>query len=183
MTRNVTGAWPTLLCLGLAFGLASAGCKKSESTGGDVPGGPVMMPGGANLSPQEVLAKLPGGDEFAAGKKVYADNNCARCHKLGETGGAAMGGMSGPPGGPPGGPGMGGPPGGPGGPGMGGRPGMGGPDLTKTGAAADHTKDWLAAHVRDPKTHRQRSSMPPSGPDKISDADLDKLAAYLASQK
>ena len=117
-----------------------------------------------------MLAELPGGAEHATGKKVYADNNCARCHKLSETGGAAMGEMSGPPGRP-------------GGPGMGGRPGMGGPDLTKTAAAADHTKDWLAAHIRDPKTHRQRSSMPPSGPDKISDADLDALAAYLASMK
>ena len=169
MTRNVTGAWPTLLCLGLAFGLASAGCKKSESTGGDVPGGPVMMPGGANLSPQEVLAKLPGGDEFAAGKKVYADNNCARCHKLGETGGA---------GGPPGAGGMPkgsatGPPGGM----------AGGPDLTKFGAAPEHTAAWLAEHVRDPKKHKLESTMPTFGADKISDADLAHLAAYLAARK
>ena len=181
MTRGI----PCLLLgVGLAFGLAVAGCGKSQDgTPADPPtGGPPAAGGPPTASAEEVLAKLPGGAEHAVGKKVYADNNCARCHKLGETGGAAMGGMSGPPGGP-GGPGMGRSPGGPGGPGMGGRPGMGGPDLTKTGAAADHTKDWLAAHVRDPKTHRQRSSMPPSGPDKISDADLDKLAAYLASQK
>ena len=171
MTRNVKGVWPTLLCLWLAFGLASAGCKKTENTGGDVPGGPVTLPGGVNLSPQEVLAKLPGGDAFAAGKKVYADNNCARCHKLGETGGGMMGG-------PPGAGGMpkgsaGGPPGGM----------SNGPDLTNIGAAPEHTAAWLAEHVRDAKTHKPESKMPAFPVDKISDADLAQLAAYLAARK
>lgn len=143
----------------LAVSLAVIGCGKAEEK--NTPGPP---PGGS----EEVLAYLPGGAEHAAGKKVYADSGCARCHKLGETGPAAMGGPGGRPG-------MGGPPGG--------RPGMGGPDLSHSGAPADHTKEWLAAHIRDPKSHRDRSPMPPSGPDKISDADLDKLASYLASLK
>ena len=174
MTRNVNGAWPALLCLGLAFGLAGAGCKKSESTGGNAPGGPVMMPpGGTNQSPQDVLAKLPGGDEFAAGKKVYADNNCARCHKLGETGGGMAGGPPGAGGG-----GMtkgsaGGPPGGM----------ANGPDLTKVGAEPERTAAWLGDHIRNAKTHKPESKMPTFGPDKITDADLAQLAAYLAARK
>jgi cbb3-type cytochrome oxidase cytochrome c subunit len=115
-----------------------------------------------------VLAKLPGGEEFAAGKHVYANNGCVRCHQLGETGGRP-GGPGGSGGGMPG--------------GKGPRGGMSGPDLTKVGAEPAHTKEWIAAHVRDPKTHKPQSRMPASGPEKISDADLDALAAYLASRK
>lgn len=129
------------------------------------------MPG-MPQSPQDVLVKLPGGDEHAAGKRVYANNQCARCHKLGETGGPpSMPGM------PPGGPKL--PPGAPPMPQL---PGIG-PDLTTVGAAAEHTKQWLADHVRDPKKHKPGSTMPAFGTDKISDADLDSLAAYLASRK
>ena len=193
MTRgSIRSAWPAPLCLSVVFGLAVVGCqKKAESTDtgsppvGNSRGGP---PGGMGApSPQDVLAKLPGGEEFAAGKKVYADNNCARCHKLGDTGGGmgrppGMGGPPGGPGGPPGGPGgppgMGGPPGGPGGP-----PGMSGPDLTKTGAETEHTTKWLSDHIRNPKSHSPKSSMPASGVDKISDADLKALVEYLASRK
>lgn len=177
--RGIRAARFALLALVLAVG-TTAGCKKTEDNGGTP--APAQGPGGPT-SPQDVLAKLPGGDEFAAGKKVYADQNCARCHKLGDTGGG--GGMAGPPmlqG--PGGPGA--PPPGPGGPpGPGRMPGGGmpGPDLTKTGAPAEHTKQWLADHIRDAKKHKPGSRMPAFGPEKISDADLDKLAEYLASRK
>jgi mono/diheme cytochrome c family protein len=123
------------------------------------------MPGKGPPS-QEVLSKLPGGDEFAAGKKVYADNNCANCHKLGETGGGAGR--------------KGGGPGGPGGPGGG---GPRGPELTQVGADAEHTKQWLADHIRDPKKHKPQSRMPAFGPDRLSDADLAKLVDYLVSRK
>jgi cbb3-type cytochrome oxidase cytochrome c subunit len=60
---------------------------------------------------------------------------------------------------------------------------MGGPDLTMVGVDAKHTKEWIADHVRNPKAHTPQSRMPASGPEKISDADLDALAAYLASRK
>lgn len=161
----------------LAIGIA--GCSKSDNTSTTAApkNGPPMggMPGGMPGPGASIVDKLPGGPEFAAGKKVYSDNNCARCHKLGETGGGmAMGGPAGGgPGGPPGGGFKGGPPGG----------GMSGPDLSKTGADANHTAAWLAAHIRDPRSHSPQSRMPASGPDKISDADLNSLAEYLASQK
>ena len=138
------------------------GCKKHKEGGDGQPGpgqGPPMPgPGGpaGGPSPEEVLAKLPGGEEFAAGKKVYADSRCVNCHKLGDTS-------------------RGGPPG-RGGPG-------GGPDLSKVGGKPEHTEQWLAEFIRDPKSHRQKSRMPAFGPDKITDADLAALAKYLASQK
>lgn len=150
--------------LGVAVvGLFLAGCGKpapSTGTGTPPPSGPGPGNGPAPSAGGDVLSKLPGGDEFAAGKKVYADNNCARCHKLGDTGGG------------------GGPMGAKGGPG-----GMNGPDLTAVGADAAHTARWLADHVRDPKAHKPQSRMPASGPDKIADADLTALSAYLASRK
>jgi mono/diheme cytochrome c family protein len=61
--------------------------------------------------------------------------------------------------------------------------GPGGPDLTNVGAKPEHTKEWLAEHIRQPTKHTQGSKMPPFPPEKISDADLDKLATYLASRK
>ena len=107
---------------------------------------------------QNIVAQLPGGEQYAAGKKVYSDNNCVRCHKLGETGGPPGGGQA--------------------------RGGMGrGPDLTKAGANPEHTKQWLADHIRNAKGHNPQSRMPPFGPDKISDADLNALVDYLASLK
>ncbi len=157
-----------ILSVVLVF-VAVAGCKKSEPTVGNQTPPPGMAPPSPGPTPQDVFAKLPGGEEFAAGKKVYADNNCARCHKMGDVGGG--GGSGGPPGmagGPAGISAMGGPP---------------GPDLTKVGAAPEHTKEWLTAHVRDAKKHKPESRMPPFGSDKISDADLAKLVDYLASRK
>jgi cbb3-type cytochrome oxidase cytochrome c subunit len=60
---------------------------------------------------------------------------------------------------------------------------MRGPDLTAVGAEPEHTADWLAAHVRDPKAHKPDSRRPAFGPEKIPDADLQALAAYLAGRK
>jgi cbb3-type cytochrome oxidase cytochrome c subunit len=59
----------------------------------------------------------------------------------------------------------------------------GGPDLTAVGRTPEHTVDWLAAQIRDPKTHKPTSRMPAFGPEKLPDADLKALAAYLASRK
>ena len=166
-----------LLVVGVAC-LGAAGCTKPDDTGGGTtPLGPM---GGGGPDSATVLAKLPGGAEFAVGKKVYADNKCAQCHKLGETGGGPGGMMGGPPSGGPDGM-KGGPDGMP--PGVPGRGGMGGPDLTKVGAEPEHTKQWITDHVRNPKAHKPQSRMPANGADKISDGDLSALADYLASRK
>ncbi len=164
----------------LGFGLLGflVGCSGTSS--GPAPVGPGGGPAAANA------------EDFtgphAAGKKVYAANNCSRCHSGGVAGGAGRGGPGGPPmaGAPrgpggPGGPPMAGPPGGPGGPGGRGR-GMGrGPDLAHVGK--EHPLDWLKAHIRNPKDHKPDSRMPAFGPNKISDTDLQALAEYLASLK
>lgn len=164
MTTRIrsTWTWSGRLCLGLGLGLMILGCNKNKSgTSGNesVPEQPPGTPApGSGPPADEVFAKLPGGDEFAAARKVYANNTCANCHKLGESGPMKGGGPGGK---------------------MGGR----GPDLTTVGAKAERTREWLAEHIRDPRTHRAKSGMPSFGPDKISDADLALLADYLASRK
>jgi mono/diheme cytochrome c family protein len=56
-----------------------------------------------------------------------------------------------------------------------------GPNLSTIGAK--HPADWIAAHVRNPKTHKAGSRMPAYPESKISDDDLKTLAEYLASLK
>lgn len=56
-----------------------------------------------------------------------------------------------------------------------------GPNLAKIGAK--HPADWIAAHVRNPKTHKAKSSMPAYPESKIGNDDLTMLAEYLASLK
>ena len=56
-----------------------------------------------------------------------------------------------------------------------------GPDLTKVGAKRD--KDWIVAHIRDPKSHNPMSRMPSTGPDKLTDADAGTIGEYLAGLK
>lgn len=169
---NVTRLIPVALGLMLS---AAIGCNTSASNSGSTQPTTPAPPGGRMGSATEnIVAKLPGGEQFAAGKKVYSDNNCVRCHKLGETGAGMM--AAPPSGGPPpaGGPGGGAPRGG----------GFGrGPELTKVGANPEHTKQWIAEHIRNPRAHKPQSRMPGFGPEKISDADLDALAEYLASLK
>lgn len=65
---------------------------------------------------------------------------------------------------------------------IGGQGGRKAPELTKVGAEATHTADWLIAHVKDPKTHNPGSRMP-AYQGKINDTDLKALGAYLASLK
>ena len=65
---------------------------------------------------------------------------------------------------------------------IGGQGGRMGPDLSRTGAEASHTLDWLVAHVKDPKIHNPGSRMPGFA-GKISDKDLLALDAYLAGLK
>jgi len=129
-------------------------------------------------------------DPHAAGMKVYAINSCGRCHRMnggpGPGGMAAMAGMypgakdaGGPPAGAPAGPSQGGSIGGP----PPNAPGGRAPDLAKVGADPEHTVEWLSALIRDPKSKKDDARMPPFPVEKISDADLQALAEYLASLK
>jgi mono/diheme cytochrome c family protein len=65
---------------------------------------------------------------------------------------------------------------------VGGEGGRQGPDLTHVGAEAEHTADWIVAHVKNPRTHNPRSRMP-NFEGKINDKDLLALGAYLSSLK
>jgi mono/diheme cytochrome c family protein len=172
----------------LMAALLLGGCKKKSapSTAQSVPPG-----GGPNFSPPESDDPALSGP-YAAGRKVFEAQGCTRCHSVGGRGGPAGGGwpMAGGPG--PGGPGG---PGGPNGPGpMPGGPGPGGmgrglggmargPDLGHVGAKPEHTPQWLAEHVRNPRAHKPNSKMPPFGENKINEADMRALTDYLASLK
>lgn len=113
-------------------------------------------PDGANATaPTADAANVPA--QFAAGRKVFDSNGCARCHSLGE-------------GGTPQGPPESGPR----------RPK--GPDLSQVGANPAHTVPWIEEHIRNPKSHKPESKMPAFA-EKISAEDLTALAEYLASLK
>lgn len=55
-----------------------------------------------------------------------------------------------------------------------------GPDLAKVGADPNHSKDWLEAYIRNPKSKKEDSRMP-GFEGKLSQDDLTKLIDYLAS--
>jgi mono/diheme cytochrome c family protein len=164
-----------LLLAGVAVTLAAVfrpAAKKAEPVAANNPSrpGPVEPGAGAGPGPVEpgpgprgdIGAGAAGAElhSVAAGRQVFAANNCSRCH--------AIGGSGGPPGG---GPAAGG-----------GRMGrIRGPDLGRTGADPTHTVEWLMAHIRNPKSHKPDSRMPAFG--NINDQDLRALAEYLASLK
>jgi cytochrome c551 len=54
-----------------------------------------------------------------------------------------------------------------------------GPDLSSIGSK--RSADWIADHVRDPKSHNKNSGMPKF--DRMGDDDLKTLAGYLAGLK
>ena len=116
-------------------------------------------------------------DEFAVGRRVFAQN-CTRCHAMS---GAACWMAGGAPGA---GSGAGLGPRGPGG-GAGGGPGgmMRGPDLSTVGKDPAHTVDWFTKLVRNPKSVRANARMPAVDATRISQADLKALAEFLASLK
>ena len=151
--------------LGL-IGLLIGGCGGKTQVVPSLSASSATIPNPTNLTPQTTQPENSSdNDPFAAGKKVFAANGCARCHA-----GAAGGAMA-----------AGGPMGG--GPMGGGRPGMAkGPDLSNVGADAKHTTEWLIAHIRNPKAHKQNSRMP-GFEGKISEEDLKALAEYLAGLK
>jgi mono/diheme cytochrome c family protein len=92
----------------------------------------------------------------AAGKQVFMANGCGRCHTVGSAGGGPM---------------------------MPGRPGMKGPDLGTVGRDPAHTAEWIMGYVRNPRSYKEDSRMPPVPPQKLKDEDLRALAEYLASLK
>lgn len=65
---------------------------------------------------------------------------------------------------------------------VGGQGGGRAPDLSKVGAEAEHTSQWLVEHIKNPKKHNPNSKMPPFE-GKINDKDLLAIGAYLASLK
>jgi mono/diheme cytochrome c family protein len=65
---------------------------------------------------------------------------------------------------------------------VGGQGGSKAPHLTRVGADAEHTPEWLIAHVKNPQVHKPDSRMP-GFEGKINDKDLEALGAYLASLK
>jgi mono/diheme cytochrome c family protein len=65
---------------------------------------------------------------------------------------------------------------------MGGQVGGRAPDLTHVGADPSHTPQWLAQHVKNPRSQNPSARMP-AFEGKISDQDLLALGTYLASLK
>src|SRR5262245_2624135 len=57
-----------------------------------------------------------------------------------------------------------------------------GPDLSKVGAAPDHTADWIAEHIKNPKMHKPGSGMPPFE-GKLKPEEIKQLADFLAAKK
>jgi mono/diheme cytochrome c family protein len=98
----------------------------------------------------------------ATGGQQVFEQNCAKCHNAA--------GIAAPP-----------PDEGKGGPGgKGGR--RRGPDLSHVGSDAEHSVDWLAQHVRDPKAHKPDSRMP-SFENKLTPEQIKSVAEFLAGMK
>jgi mono/diheme cytochrome c family protein len=116
------------------------------------------QPGMGTAMPAVAMAAKQGAggsQTGSAGRNVFDAHNCQRCHSIGDGDGMMAGG---------------------------GRRRNKGPDLSHVGRDSSHTVAWLMDHVRDPKSHRPNSRMPPYG-DKMSDQELKFLAEYLASLK
>ena len=57
-----------------------------------------------------------------------------------------------------------------------------GPDLSHVGAEPEHTAEWIAAHVRDPKIHEPSSKMP-AFESKLKPEEIKSIADYLSTLK
>jgi mono/diheme cytochrome c family protein len=204
MMAHLVRATVGLAAAGLAAFVLGCGHGGTTPTGGGPPGGmpPGRMPFGPGFGgPGGPTMKVDEKSPFAAGQKVFASNNCARCHTINGARLVRAGGDPGgfPGGGPPGGfPGKGGfpgstaggPPGGFPGGFKGGPPGAfkggfpGGkskaPDLGHVGKEPEHTVQWIESFVSNPKSVRPESKMP-AFQDKIGKDDLHSLAEYLHS--
>jgi mono/diheme cytochrome c family protein len=62
-------------------------------------------------------------------------------------------------------------------------PGKGRMKKSLTTVGKDHPREWIIAHIRDPKSHNEKSKMPASDATKINDTDMAALADYLTSLK
>jgi mono/diheme cytochrome c family protein len=56
------------------------------------------------------------------------------------------------------------------------------PDLTHVGTEADHTAEWIADHVRNPKGHKPSSKMP-AFESKLKPEEIKSVAEFLKSLK
>jgi mono/diheme cytochrome c family protein len=57
-----------------------------------------------------------------------------------------------------------------------------GPDLSHVGSEPGRTAEWLADHIRDPKSHKPTSTMPAFG-GKLDHEQIQALADFLAGLK
>jgi mono/diheme cytochrome c family protein len=160
---GLLGGGVILLGAGVALAVAFWPGKKktdqvaSSNTPVPWPMGPGPIAPSLGGQPEQAAAGAGSADDgqpFAAGRRVFQANRCARCHSIG----GDAGGGSGP---------------------MGARGRK--VDLGKVGADPSHTVEWISEHLRDPKAHRPDSRMPGFG--KIQPQDLRDLAEYLASLK
>jgi mono/diheme cytochrome c family protein len=63
-----------------------------------------------------------------------------------------------------------------------GAPRKGGPDLAKTAEDPEHTVDWIAEHIKNPKTHNPASRMP-AFESQLTPEQIRKLAEYVLTLK
>lgn len=126
--------------------------------------GVTILPAACNRTSeptQSNSAVVPTIPEFtgphAAARKTFAIH-CTRCHKVDGEGGPAPlpGGIVKKP---------------------------KGPDLGKVGQEAGRDVEWFVAYVRDPKSKKPDSGMPPFEPQKLSDSELRAVGEYLTSLK
>lgn len=172
-TGGGSGPISSLVAILQAVGQAKTSNAPGEVSASDrqpvqvVAGSPaVSRPVPARVAATKADAKESGQlmPDFTIGKQVFAQN-CARCHRINEDGGQAVA--------------RGGPPGGSGA--AGGRAMMGrGPNLSHVGGDPDHTVDWFIGFIRNPKSERPSSRMPPFE-GKIQPDQLRALAEYLTS--
>jgi mono/diheme cytochrome c family protein len=121
---------------------------------------PTEAPAASVPAPSESTdAAAASGDQFPAARAIFS-NSCQRCHSVADGDGVGA-----PDGGPGGGPGR-----------------MRGPSLAHVGADPAHDAAWIAAHIRDPKSHNPRSRMPAFA-SRMGDAEIQQLAEFLASLK
>jgi mono/diheme cytochrome c family protein len=106
------------------------------------------------VAAEQAPAEQAPADSLAMGPALFEQHGCQRCHRLDDAGGPGPGGPRG--------------------------RGPRGPSLAHVGANPEHTADWIAEHIRDPKAHNPRSRMPAFG-DKMSEEELRQLAEYLAT--
>jgi mono/diheme cytochrome c family protein len=131
-----------------------AAAPVDERGAGEVPP-PTTTPAESAPAPSELTDAAAAADQFAAARASFS-NSCQRCHSIAD--GEGAGGTAG-------------------GPGR-----MRGPSLAHVGADPGHDATWIAAHIRDPKSHNPRSRMPAFA-SRLGEAEIQQLAEFLATLK